>query len=143
LFPSDLPTKTLYAPDTDFYPEPTPVLTLHSLRFTLILSFHLFQGLPSDLFCSDIPTKIFTRFCSPQACCVAPPASSSFISSTVSGGYYMLSRVYTGPPGWSTRLNQWNWIQQLNDTLYTITQKWTSQSIPKRRQMNLYGKVLL
>ena len=55
----------------------------------------------------------------------------------------MLRPVYTGPPCWSTRLNQWNWIQRLNDTVYTVPQKWTRQSIPKWRQMNLCGKVLL
>jgi hypothetical protein len=54
-----------------------------------------------------------------------------------------LRRVYTDPPGWSTRLNQRNWIQRLNDTVYTVPQKWTRQSIPKWRQMNLWGKVLL
>jgi hypothetical protein len=38
-----------------------------------------------------------------------------------------------GSPGWSTRLNQWHWIQRLNDTVYTVPQKWASQSIPKWR----------
>ena len=54
-----------------------------------------------------------------------------------------LRSVYTGPPGWSARLNQWNWIQRLNDTVYTVPQKWTRQSISKWRQMNLCRKVLL
>ena len=63
--------------------------------------------------------KEFSYFCSPQS----------------------KGRVYTGPPGWSTRLNQWNWIQRLNDTVCTVPQKWTRQSIPKWRQMNLFGKV--
>ena len=53
-----------------------------------------------------------------------------------------LRRFYTGPPGWSTRLNQRNWIQRLNDTVYTVPQRWTRQSISKWRQMNLCGKVL-
>jgi hypothetical protein len=46
------------------------------------------------------------------------------------------------PPGWSTRLNQRRWIQRLNDTVYTVPQKWTRQSISKWRQMNSCGKVL-
>ena len=51
--------------------------------------------------------------------------------------------VYTGPPGWSTRLNQRRWIQRLNDTVYTVPQKWKRQSISKWRQMNSCGKELL
>ena len=51
--------------------------------------------------------------------------------------------VYTGPPGWSTRLNQRNWIQRLNDAVYTVPQRWTRQSVSKWRQMNLCVKVLL
>ena len=56
--------------------------------------------------------------------------------------HFVLRRVYAGPPGWSTRLNQWNLIQRLNDTVYTVPQKWTRQSISKWRQMKLCGKVL-
>jgi hypothetical protein len=53
-----------------------------------------------------------------------------------------LRRVYTGPPVWSTRLNLRRWIQRLNDTVYTVPQMWTRQSISKWRQMNSCGKLL-
>jgi hypothetical protein len=55
----------------------------------------------------------------------------------------LLRRVYTGPTGWSTRFNQWFWIQRLKDTVYTVPQKWASQSITKWWQMNSCGKVVL
>jgi len=57
--------------------------------------------------------------------------------------HHGLRRFHMGPPGWSTRLNQWNWIQRLNDTVYTVPQKWTRQSNSKWRQMKVCGKVLL
>ena len=33
-----------------------------------------------------------------------------------------LRRIYMGLPGWAARLNQRNWIQRLNDTVYTVPQ---------------------
>jgi hypothetical protein len=48
-------------PATGPYPEP------HDLRVILILSSHLILGLPSGLFSSGYPTKIFYAFISPMS----------------------------------------------------------------------------
>jgi hypothetical protein len=82
-------------PSTGLYPEPdkfSPHLYPISIRYILIISFHLSLGLPSTLFLSGYPTKIlYSLLFSPVgATCLAHLIVTDLIFLIIFGEEYKL-----------------------------------------------------